>query len=210
MDGIKILQSNSKRHETCFCSQTQGHLSLMPICATHCKIHALLWRWSFLIPARSNDAIWCVWRFLIWRFCDAIWFAWSIAIWRLSSKVSFVNCRLSMHFGGFLARSSGGGRVCVNLCDLEVSQQGLQFGGFHYLLRFSNKVQWCVCVWVHAICWFHSIFVLLSCYVFWNLCVRRLCCNVKVIFVHCIIVTCDLEARECVQCLNFKVSCLYV
>jgi len=161
-----------------------------------------------------------VWRFLIWRFSnkvtfgDAIWFAWSITIWRLSSKVSFVICRVSLHFGGFLARSSEGGRVCVQwLCAslwfARVPTRSTIW--FHYLLRLSNKVQWCVCVFVYVqFCWFHSIFVLLSCYVFWNLCVQWLCCNVKLIFVHCIIVTCDLEARECVQCLNFKVSCLYV
>jgi hypothetical protein len=33
--------------------------------------------------------------------------------------------------------------------------------------------------------------------------VQQLCCNVKVFFAHCI--TCDLEARECVQCLKFCV-----
>lgn len=67
----------------------------------------------------------------------------AIAIWRLSSKVSFVICRFLLHFGGFLARSSGvgGEGVCVNPCDLDLSQQGVQFGGFHYLLRFSNEVQ---------------------------------------------------------------------
>jgi hypothetical protein len=35
----------------------------------------------------------------------------------------------------------------VHLCDLHASQQGLQFGGFHYLLRFSKKgPMMCVCL----------------------------------------------------------------
>ncbi len=195
----KFYNAIQKVKELVFCSQTQGHLSLMPICATHCKIHALLWRWSFVIPTRSNDAIWCVWRFLIWRFSnkvtfgDAIWFAWSIAIWRLSSKVSFVICRVSLHFGGFLARSSEGGRVCVQwLCaSLWFARVPTRSTIWRVSLSFEvfQKRSNDVCVFVYVqFCWFHSIFVLLSCYVFWNLCVQQLCCNVKLIFVHCIIV----------------------
>jgi hypothetical protein len=202
MDGIKILQCSSKRHETCFCSQTQGCLSLMPICATHCKIHALLWRWSFVIPTRSNDAFWCVWRFLIWRFSNKVCFG--DAIWRLSSKVSFVICRFSLHFGGFLARSSGGGRgrVCVWILVIWTCPNKVyNLEGFIIFWGFPTRSN-DVCVFVYVqFCWFHSIFVLLSCYVFWNLCVQQLCCNVKVIFVHCI--TFDLDARECVHCWSF-------